>query len=248
MRSTGTTQEERKGRLARMGTTKRGARRTSRIKPVRRITNFGRKVIGKFPSVKTGRPVWSESPLERDYIFLLEFDPDVVFYREQPLRLHYLLDGTVCTYTPDFLVERSSGAKQIVEVKPEKVALGEEYGRFSRAVASVCEKEGYEFLTATEKLIRTQPRLDNVKLLHRYARATILPQHLIECRRFFIECRKPSLGLLAEYLSAKGIAKQVAYALVHQGVVTADLNAPLTVASPVTWSPRFDSAEKAIPA
>ena len=234
--------------MARMGTKKRGARRTSRIKPVRRITNFGRKVIGKFPSVKAGRPVWWESQLERDYIHLLEFDPDVVTYREQPLRIHCLLDGKVRKYTPDFLVERRAGRKQIVEVKPEEVAIREKYQRFFRAVASVCEKEGYDFLTATEKLIRTQPRLDNVKFLHRYARATILPQHLIECRRFFIECREPSLGLLAEYLSAKGIAKQVAYALVHQGAVTVDLNAPLTVASPVTWSPRFDSAEKAIPA
>ena len=216
--------------------------------PVRRITNGGRKVIGKFPSLKTGRAVWWESPLERDYLYLLEFDPEVVSYREQPLRIHYVLDGDVHKYTPDFLVERTSGRKQIVEVKPEDVAIEEEYQRFSRAVTSVCEKSGYEFLTVTDRLIRIPPRLDNVKLLSRYARIAILPEHLIECRRFFVECREPSLGLLAEYLSARGLGKQVAYALSHRGVVAVDLNLPLKEHTPVAWLSRNHCGTDGVPA
>ena len=60
---------------------------------VRRITNGGRKVIGKFPSIKNGGMVWWESQIERDYFYLLEFDSDVIIYWAQPLKIRYYLDG-----------------------------------------------------------------------------------------------------------------------------------------------------------
>lgn len=222
--------------------------RTSAVKPVRRITNFGRKVIGKFPSVKTGRAVWWESPLERDYVHLLEFDPDVVCYREQPLRIRYILDNTAHTYTPDFLVERASGRKQIIEVKPEEIAVSPEYQRFSRAISHVCEKDGFEFVTATDKTVRLQPRLDNVKILHRYSRVPILPDHIVECRRFLLNNREATLGRLTGHLRAKGIGTRVAYALVSRGLVIVDLGAPLGASSTVAWSQRDTRVEKEVSA
>ena len=51
----------------------------------RKITNRGsKKVIGKFPSLKMNTTIWWESQLERDYIYLLEIDPDVTAYQGQP--------------------------------------------------------------------------------------------------------------------------------------------------------------------
>ena len=45
----------------------------------RKITNRGtKKIIGKFPSLKMNTAIWWESQLERDYIYLLEIDPDVL--------------------------------------------------------------------------------------------------------------------------------------------------------------------------
>ncbi|MGQ4648881.1 hypothetical protein [Lyngbya aestuarii] len=56
----------------------------------RKITNAGnRKVIGKFPSLKMNAVIWWESQLERDYIYLLEIDPEVLSYGEQPLTISY---------------------------------------------------------------------------------------------------------------------------------------------------------------
>jgi hypothetical protein len=44
--------------------------------PVRKIPRYGaQKNIGKFSSVKTGRVAWYESLNERDYMYLLDFDP-----------------------------------------------------------------------------------------------------------------------------------------------------------------------------
>ena len=90
--------------------------------PVRRLTNGGRKNIGKFPSIKNGEMVWWESLLERDYFYLLEIDPDVVRYDSQPLKIRYYLDAEPHKYTPDVRVYRQNGVKEIVEVKDEKNA------------------------------------------------------------------------------------------------------------------------------
>src|SRR5215216_2118746 len=78
-----------------------------------------RRVVGKFPSVKPRRKLvhW-ESQLERDFYYLLEIDPNVVSFREQPLRIEYILNGKLHYYTPDVLVERKQKI-QIVEVKPK---------------------------------------------------------------------------------------------------------------------------------
>ncbi len=68
---------------------------------VRKFTNRGSttKVIGKFPSLKNGKPVWWESQLERDFLYLLEIDDDVVSYYEQPLRIPYRLNGKkICVF------------------------------------------------------------------------------------------------------------------------------------------------------
>jgi len=56
------------------------------------------KNIGKFASVKTGRIAWYESLLERDYMYLLDFDPDVTYWHEQPLKIRYVRFNCSRTY------------------------------------------------------------------------------------------------------------------------------------------------------
>ena len=124
---------------------------------VRRITNGGRKIIGKFPSIKMGRAVWWESQIERDFIYYPEMDPGVIAFKEQPLKIRYLLDGKIHSYTPDFLLERAD-RKQIVEVKDEKAAASEEFNLLFRCVAPICKANGYEYLVITDREIRRQPR------------------------------------------------------------------------------------------
>ena len=144
---------------------------------VRKITNKGcKKIIGKFPSLKLGRLIWWESQIERDYIYLLEFDPAVISYEEQPIRISYHLNGKERHYTPDFLV-RQADRNLIVEVKQEKEALKEENQRLFNIVGAICARDDYEFIVVTDKMIRVQPRLDNIKLLTRYQRTPIHDSH-----------------------------------------------------------------------
>jgi hypothetical protein len=199
----------------------------------RKITNKGtKKVIGKFPSLKMNRSIWWESQLERDYIYLLEFDPEVCSYMEQPCRIRYVLDGKERSYTPDFLVVRSY-VHQIIEVKPEHQAAKEENIALFRVVAPLFQRDGYEFLVVTDAAIRIQPRLDNIKLFTKYSRTTIDPQHRIACHEFFVGKHKASLGELGQFFSDRGVGMQVVYALAYYGILIIDLMKPISFSSEV---------------
>jgi len=47
------------------------------MRPVRKATNRGKNIIGYFPSVKMGRMINFESLIERDFIYLLDFEQEV---------------------------------------------------------------------------------------------------------------------------------------------------------------------------
>jgi hypothetical protein len=193
----------------------------------RKITNKGtKKVIGKFPSMKLMKVVWWESQLERDYIYLLEFDPDVISYKEQPLTIYYNSNGKKRRYTPDFLVERAA-KRQIIEVKPEEHVTKEENALLFKSVTPLFNQEGYEFLIATDTMIRTQPRLSNIKLLTKYARTPINPQHQIECHEFFARKQEASLDEIINFFAAKHEGIQVVYSLLYHGVISIDLMQPI---------------------
>jgi hypothetical protein len=212
---------------------------------VRRITNYGYlKRIGKFPSLKLGRMVWWESPVERDYIHLLEADGAVSFYKEQPLRIHFVLDGKEYFYTPDFLVKRHSKI-QIVEVKPERKIHSEENQRRFRAASKACCQRGYEFVVATDTMIRVQPRLDNVKLFWKYSRTPLdsLRNHLY-CQEFFSQRNEIALEDLLQLFTSKGVSRRVVYALLYWGVLRIDLMRPIGSDSLVSFLNTTCNAEK----
>jgi hypothetical protein len=206
---------------------------------IRKPSNRGgvKKNIGKTPSLKAGRPVWWESLLERDYIVLLEFDPDVVTYDEQPFRIHYSFEGRIRHYTPDFFVERKN-KWQVVEVKPKAKASSEAFRSFrlsaepeilkgARKFIASDDNRICEFVVATEDKIRVQPRLENVKILRGYARTPFLPGQAVLCRRFLRENEGVSIAALVAALSDKGVILPVVYSLIYHGTLVVDFNTPL---------------------
>lgn len=183
------------------------------------------KFIGKFPSLKLDRTILWGSQLIRDYLYLLEFDPDVLSYCEQPLKLHYIYDGPRY-YAPNFLVERSN-KKQIIEVKAESQPEGEASIIKYRLIDSIFRQEGFDFLIITDKIIRAQPRLDNIKLLWKYARTPITPQHQILYKNFMRRNRQAPLRETVQFFESHHVTGQVVYALMYQGVFVFDLMRPI---------------------
>lgn len=202
---------------------------------IRRITNGGRKVIGKFPSIKCGKMVWWESQLERDFLYLIEIDPDVLSYEEQPLKIEYFSDGKVHKYTPDFRVIRTD-RKQIVEVKDAKKAKKEEYVELFRRIGPICAREGYEFIVATDREIRIQPRLKNIKFLYKYAKTPITTAHQILLYTVFGDKETLTLGEIIRGFASKGFRAATVYASIFRGILSIDLSRPINPETEVRLS------------
>lgn len=202
---------------------------------VRKPSNKGgvNKFIGKFPSFRLNLLLWFESILERDFLYLLEFDHfDVISFHDQPCRIHYRLNGRRYRYTPDFYVVRRQ-KRQIVEVKPVEKAHDKKNRTRYEAALQICEREGYEFKVVTEVEIQRQPRLDNVKLLLKYQRTPLHPEHQILAHEYFDGRTESKLAEVLSFFASKGVETQVVYALVRWGILSVDLMAPVEADSVV---------------
>lgn len=144
--------------------------------PVRKVSNRGkRNTIGSFPSIKMKRMIAYESLIERDYIYVLDFEQDVLEFEEQPLSIEYQHEGKQRHYTPDFSVKKVNH-HIIVECKP-KVFVDTAENRRKFDVARLwCEERGYQFQVVVESELREGLRLENIKLLTRFARQIVEPR------------------------------------------------------------------------
>ena len=140
--------------------------------PVRKVSNHGGNVIGRFPSTKMGRMIVFELLLERDFIYLIEYDLGVEWFEEQPLSIAYWHEFKQLHYTPDFhLLER--GRHVLVECKPERFVETEENRRKFAMTQAWCADRSWEFHIITEQQVRNGFRLENIKRLAQYARLQV---------------------------------------------------------------------------
>lgn len=143
--------------------------------PVRRVSNRGGNIIGKFPSLKMRRMIAFESLIERDYLYILDYEPVIEWFEEQPVTIEYQDNGKMLHYTPDFhLVE--AGQNVLVECKPEVFVGRSENQRKFQAAINWCAERDWDFKLITDSQLRTDHRLDNIKLMTYYARLSISPQ------------------------------------------------------------------------
>jgi hypothetical protein len=170
--------------------------------------------------------LWFESLLEESLMYLLDFDPDVKRFKEQPFPIWYICDGRKRRYTPDLFVERAT-ERQIIEVKPKRKVETEKYNLLFRIISPICEKEGFRFKVFTEESILWQPRLNSIKALWSYARTPLCAQHQIYCQELLQKRSVVSLAEAFEFFKAKGVPKQVVYALLFWGALDFNLAEPL---------------------
>ncbi|NWK47564.1 TnsA endonuclease N-terminal domain-containing protein [Ralstonia pickettii] len=117
-----------------------------------------------------------ESLLERDFVRLALLDPQVSSISHQPFSVDL---GEFGTYVPDFLLVGPT-RKLVVEVKPEQRALNAKNKPRLAYAERALQERGFDFLVATEKIIRRDKRHERASILLRYARSQ-LPADL--CRR-----------------------------------------------------------------
>jgi hypothetical protein len=155
--------------------------------PTRNIKITTRSLRAIQPSEKNGRAVHAESALERDVCCLLEFDPQVVEFVEQPVTISYVDRGKVRRYTPDFFVRYATGKPpQLIEVKyaADLVAKQGEFTARFQAAHQYAQAQGWEFSIWTEAEIKT-PYLKNAKFLLRFRSSIVVARP--EYRKLLLE-------------------------------------------------------------
>jgi hypothetical protein len=159
--------------------------------PARKILRNYISVTGLQPSRKAKEPEHKpfESTLERDFYSLLEFDPGVLDYEPQPVRIDYEKPtGRSEEYYPDTLVRYRPSTDgtpvrptTLFEVKPraELKEFWADYRPGFQAAWRYALPRGWRFKLVTERELRT-PLVTNVKFLLRFR--TLPPNTDIEQR------------------------------------------------------------------
>jgi hypothetical protein len=138
--------------------------------PIRKVPKNYRNVTGLAAAGKSVGAAQFESTLERDFLAILEFAPEVERFEVQPLKIEWRDgSGIARTYTPDVLVEFKQDTERppwLCEVKYRadiKKNWHDLHPKFLCAIR-YAKQRGWRFRLVTEREIRT-PYLTNVRFL-----------------------------------------------------------------------------------
>jgi hypothetical protein len=214
--------------------------------PVRTIPKNSRSLTGKVIDLCSHRAVSFESALERDFYVLLDFDPAVIAFEEQPVSIAYQEPvGVRRTYTPDVLVHyrpevRRDHRPVLYEIKyrDDLRTHWQDYRSKFKAARRYARTQGWLFRLITEREIRT-PYLKNAKFLRQYQDRE--PDH--EDRHRLLACLavqgKTSPETLLASLSPdrweRARLLPGLWFLITMGEIGTDLTIPLTMHSGI-WS------------
>ncbi|BAU64985.1 hypothetical protein STA3757_23630 [Stanieria sp. NIES-3757] len=161
-----------------------------------------KQTVGNFSSCKMKNSVWYESALQRDFMYWLEFDPDVISYKTPAISFDYYELGKLKHHVPDFQVIRRQ-KKQIIDVKSKKTLESDRYRQLYQHLSSICDEKGWTFIALTESEVRLEPIFSNIKLLYRYAQENFSIDEYRDCLEIIRANVPASLDLLQKSKEAK---------------------------------------------
>lgn len=203
--------------------------------PVRGLRTSRRCLTGQIASTKGGAASF-ESSLERDWLELLDFEPSVTRIQVQPFVMVYTHEGKRRRYTPDVLVERADSRTWVYEVKPqaELEANWTMYRPRFRAAVAYCRQHEARFKIVTERHIRT-PLLENARFLRRYRAFPPAPdlRSQVLSTLSAVGPTTPEALVVATFWAQtnRTTALAMLWHLIAIGLITTDLQAPLTMQS-----------------
>lgn len=200
--------------------------------PVRKIPKNYNYVTGGFASHKRPRLTGYESPLEHEYMLILEFEAEVETFEEQPVRIWFKGEtGRKKSYVPDLLVKYRNGRmSELVEVKTTwDLKKNEQLYALKFKIAKAYAKEhGWKFRIVTEKEIRGA-YLQNLKFLREYRE--VEPDPEIKCAAIAAVsalARGMTVGTLLEHVASSDDQKLIALPVIWHLVVLGHFKANLT--------------------
>jgi hypothetical protein len=167
-----------------------------------------------------------ESENELNAFRLLDCDPDVTCFNEQPCEVMYVLDGKVRSHFPDILVEKK-GRKELWEVKPESQAQELDVVTRTALLVQGLPLWGYTYRVVLAKDLAMQPRQGNASFLLGLGRRAVT-----DCEQEFIRRALARHGSLLWSDACSGeygpMGRAIFCNLVLRGVLTVDLKLPIS--------------------
>jgi hypothetical protein len=197
------------------------------------VTRSRSRATGKYPSWKMGRMIQWESADELNVYRLLDVDPQVKSFQEQPLTISYVLNGEQHLHYPDVLVTTSAG-QELWEIKTSYYA--NEPGVVARTtlMTAVLPEHGFQYRMILANHLRNSAEIANALTLltHQTPISSIEREAL---RRLLEQTYKLTWGdVLAGSLGEKSRAH--ACRLVIEGALHVDIKSPLTASSLLTYT------------
>ncbi|HEX2402805.1 MAG TPA: TnsA-like heteromeric transposase endonuclease subunit, partial [Mycobacterium sp.] len=118
--------------------------------PVRGFPSYKgqRNHVGRWWTATTGSLVGYESWLERDWLMLLDFDPDVVGIAAQPFWLLWTTpEGKPCSHAPDYFARSAGGAALVMDCRPADRIKSRDADAFA-VTRAACELVGWRYEVA----------------------------------------------------------------------------------------------------
>ncbi len=195
------------------------------------------KNVFKFASVKVGKAIMCESTLEFDACFHNEYNSDIESYGSQPEGFKYNFKGKSLPYTPDTLVQYIDKSEKFHEYKLYSAISSPLFHAKFIARKEAAQKLGIELILVTDKQIRINPILNNLKLLHRYSGVYEINSIQFELLRAIHLLGKVKLNDIANQFGLSlGESRCLLYRLIHKGHLIADLSNEDLTKNPTLWS------------
>ena len=221
--------------------------------PARKIPLNYRHITGYIQSDKSDEYTHFEASLERDALILCEFDPNIEYFKTQPRRFNYILNGKKYHYTPDIMVKYKDGEILYVEVKYRedlKKNWTELKPKFKAAIKELKSEPNTRFKIWTENEIRST-YLKNVTFLLPYKKRPFETYQMATIEKILSRIHESTprelIGLCSTSLNEQAEFLNTLWYAVASGVVKIDLNFPLNMSSPI-WmeTPSSSKANKEI--
>lgn len=210
--------------------------------PVRKVPKNYRNVTGVAAKTKAIGEAQFESPLERDFIALLEFSPEVVEYEVQPVQIDWKdSQGKKRYYRPDVRVRFREDLKRkpwLCEVKcrDDIRAHWHELSPKFRQGIRFARQQDWVFHLVSEVEIRT-PYLDNVRFLLPFRRRPVTDESISDVFGAIkkLETATPErvLKLLSDDPWRQAEWLPTIWHLVANCQVAVDMDSPLSMISPI---------------
>ena len=167
--------------------------------PARKVSNGGGNVMGFLLSQKMSecKKLWFESIPEKQYAYWLEYDPKVLQFFHQPLKIPLGMDqrGRERYHIPDFLVFRCHSLT-LVEIKPfYGLTSDPELDLKFEKARQWSEPLGLQYVVVTSRDLPDELFLDNIMFLTRFKNLPDRPRKHTERLLEWIH-RQPGISVL----------------------------------------------------